>query len=61
VPGLEPLDKYDPREVGSYRLLGRLGHGGMGSVYLARRREAVAGAGVGNPLVALKMIRADLA
>ncbi|HEY2130214.1 MAG TPA: serine/threonine-protein kinase [Streptosporangiaceae bacterium] len=43
----------DPRRVGSYQLLGRLGCGGMGSVFLGR---SAAGS-----LVAVKVIRADLA
>ena len=43
----------DPRQVGPYRLLGRLGCGGMGSVFLGR---SAAGS-----LVAVKVIRADLA
>ncbi|MFI6287024.1 serine/threonine-protein kinase [Streptomyces sp. NPDC051018] len=35
-PRLLPLGGGDPAELGSYRLLGRLGSGGMGRVYLAR-------------------------
>ncbi|KAB8167729.1 protein kinase [Streptomyces sp. 3MP-14] len=33
---MEALAEDDPREVGGYRLLGRLGAGGMGQVYLGR-------------------------
>jgi len=44
----------DPRSVGPYQLLGRLGCGGMGSVFLGRE-------GDDGSLVAVKVIRADLA
>ncbi|MFI9587674.1 serine/threonine protein kinase [Streptomyces sp. NPDC052236] len=33
---MQPLDESDPMEIGRYRLAGRLGSGGMGSVYLGR-------------------------
>src|SRR5215469_9898660 len=32
---MNPLRDTDPREVGAYRLLGRLGEGGQGVVFLA--------------------------
>ncbi|TXS56347.1 serine/threonine-protein kinase [Streptomyces sp. t39] len=33
---MQPLDPGEPRSIGGYRLLGRLGAGGMGRVYLGR-------------------------
>src|SRR6516225_10937388 len=50
VQALEPVD---PRWVGKYQLLGRLGLGGMGQVFL--------GQSPGGRLVAVKLIRAELA
>jgi eukaryotic-like serine/threonine-protein kinase len=47
-----PLRKGDPRKLGRYELVGRLGEGGMGVVYLARADD--------GRQVAIKMIRADL-
>jgi hypothetical protein len=50
---METLQPDDPRELGSYRLLRRLGAGGMGRVYLARSP--------GGRTVAVKVVRPDLA
>ncbi|NUK10405.1 ABC transporter substrate-binding protein [Streptomyces lunaelactis] len=48
---MRPLTADDPAGIGGHRLLGRLGAGGMGVVYLARSS--------GGALVALKVIRAE--
>ncbi|WP_131802232.1 serine/threonine-protein kinase [Parafrankia soli] len=50
---LAPLSADDPREIGPFRLRGRLGSGGMGAVYL--------GHSPGQRPVAVKVIRADMA
>lgn len=49
---MEPLRPGDPPEIGGYRLLARLGEGGMGEVFLARTAS-------GRPL-ALKTVHRDL-
>jgi serine/threonine protein kinase len=53
VRHVKPLQPGDPQRVGRYQLLGRLGAGGMGQVFL--------GQSPGGRLVAVKLIRADLA
>ncbi|MFB7191352.1 serine/threonine-protein kinase, partial [Streptomyces sp. NPDC056230] len=50
---MEKLGSTDPQRIGSYRLLGRLGVGGMGQVYLARSDR--------GRTVAIKLVRDDLA
>ncbi|MFI6055654.1 serine/threonine-protein kinase [Streptomyces violascens] len=49
---MEPLDAADPANLGPYTLQGRLGSGGMGTVYLARSRSGRA--------VAVKTVRPEL-
>ncbi|MEV1249231.1 protein kinase [Nonomuraea sp. NPDC049750] len=53
MPNVEPLRAGDPAAVGRYRLVGRLGAGGQGVVYLGQARN-------GAP-VAIKVLREDIA
>ena len=48
-----PLRPGDPRSLGGYDLIARLGEGGMGAVFLGRRDD--------GPLVAIKIIKPEYA
>ncbi|BFU44114.1 protein kinase domain-containing protein [Krasilnikovia sp. MM14-A1004] len=52
APPVRPLHRNDPRRLGRYRLVGRLGSGGMGVVYLGEDPD-------GGP-VAVKLVHAVL-
>jgi serine/threonine protein kinase len=49
---VKPLSAFDPTVIASYRLLGVLGNGGMGRVYLGQSPS--------GRQVAIKVVRADL-
>jgi serine/threonine protein kinase len=51
--GQEPLRRWDPERIGPYVILGRLGAGAMGQVYLGRSAA--------GRLVAVKTIKVELA
>ncbi|MBX6390544.1 MAG: protein kinase, partial [Frankia sp.] len=52
-PSPAPLQATDPRRLGRYQIVGRLGQGGMGTVYFGRAPD-------GTP-VAIKVIKPELA
>jgi hypothetical protein len=56
LSAVRPLQPGDPRQVGRYLLSGRLGAGGMGTVYLGR-----AGGPEAGPPVAVKVVHPELA
>jgi hypothetical protein len=53
IPAHQPLRPNEARALGTYQLLGRIGSGGMGTVYLARRQGSAT-------QVALKTINPSL-
>jgi serine/threonine protein kinase len=56
VPGVRPLRPGDPVRLGEYELLGVLGEGGQGAVFLGRK----AGGGPSDEYVAIKLLHAGL-
>lgn len=48
--GMEPIKENDPKQLGNWRIMGRLGEGGFGTVFLAER---------GAQKAAIKVIRDD--
>ncbi|MFG2006371.1 serine/threonine protein kinase [Spirillospora sp. NPDC048911] len=54
MPDAHPLRSGDPERLGSYVILGRLGEGGQGAVFLGRRDEGSA------EYVAIKLLHAGL-
>ncbi|MFJ4716356.1 serine/threonine-protein kinase [Streptomyces sp. NPDC088785] len=53
MAGTQAVGAGDPERIGPYRVVGRLGAGGMGRVYLARSK--------GGRAVAVKVVRPELA
>src|SRR5262249_50431712 len=51
--GVKELSANDPTVIGSYRVIGVLGSGGMGRVYLGQSRQ--------SKRLAIKVLRAELA
>src|SRR5579864_5817318 len=52
-PTMQPLRRWDPEQIGPYALLGRLGAGAMGQVFLGRSTA--------GRLVAVKTIKIEFA
>ena len=50
---MRPLEAHDPRSIGAYTVLGVLGQGGMGKVYLGQSWT--------GKRVAIKVIRSEIA
>ena len=38
---VKPLESYDPESIGEYKLIGRLGSGGFGTVYVATKNNGL--------------------
>ncbi|MBA9003435.1 serine/threonine protein kinase [Thermomonospora cellulosilytica] len=57
TPDARPLRAGDPARLGAYEILGRLGEGGQGSVYLGRPAGGMA---PGDGFVAIKLLHAGL-
>lgn len=53
MAGIRPLNPGDPRDIAGYALQGRLGAGGMGTVYLSATR--------GGQPIALKVVHSEFA
>ncbi|RAY11606.1 serine/threonine protein kinase [Actinomadura craniellae] len=53
MPEAAPLEPTDPRSLGQFEVLGRLGAGGQGAVYLGRDRQ--------GEYVAIKLLHAQMA
>jgi hypothetical protein len=63
-PEVDALLRADPRMIGGYRILGRLGAGGMATVYLGVPAEADSGQAIrpaAGSMVAVKLIHQHLA
>jgi len=58
--GAQQLRRTDPPDIGPYRVLARLGGGGMGRLYLGREADAEGAYGA-HSLVAVKVIRSEYA
>jgi outer membrane protein assembly factor BamB len=55
MPMIEPRRRNDPEQVGNFRVIGRLGAGGFGKVYVASGLER------SGELVAVKVMQSELA
>ncbi|MFC6933808.1 serine/threonine protein kinase [Actinomadura yumaensis] len=60
MPDAHPLRSGDPTELGGYEILGRLGEGGQGAVFLGRRAGGAGEAPRVADHVAIKLLHAGL-